>query len=320
MVEEEVREMLHDLTEHDDRGVAVVLIGTVLTLYFRNGHCRDVRNAVLDCFNEYLLLHGNKFRWWVTEGGHPSPVASLTDKDMTPYLLSDKYERPDSDLNWAFLWHGGERREDASTVAFFGFGASRADSEYLGALSFISVKFPLATEEGAASELLTITEKWAKRLKPLHGYAGAAVFTSPDDATAAKSEGRLVYYGGRYPGLELDFPLSHALHTRQGIKGVNWLTVLSDELLNAAGGIDQLVAHLPKGGKFKTYQGGGVLIASPLPCIGDRYEGIDVPAYRQVAQMLKPIRITLHPAVRRTPAGFDRQGFEGWLNRLDNAS
>lgn len=82
------------------------------------------------------------------------------------------------------------------------------------------------------------------------------------------------------------------------------------------GGAEVLRGKLPKSASLHEFRSGCLIQACPVPQIGDRNRGLEVEEYRELARVLKPIRITTHSAVH-SAGGLDRTRFESWLARFD---
>jgi hypothetical protein len=311
---------LAETVELDDEGRVVICFGVLLTVYFHDGWRRDRREAVLSCFEEFEPRFRSRLNWWVKEGGHPSPTAKLRSRSMAPYLLSNRLGSPDSAMNWAFRWHGGRTPADASPIRIEGFGASAVDCRNLDALSYLSAVVPMPEKPSEFDELVALARRWSERLCAFHGYGGAAIVESPDSSIASRYEGRCRYFLQRHAGLELDLPLQHALWTKAGIKGANSITVLSSQFLERVGGNARLVSTIGDHCRIEPLSTGGILIAARGLEIGDTYTQTTTPAIEVVSRALAPIRIQIHPSVRRSPAGMDRASFEAWLARFDARS
>jgi len=304
-----------DKTITDEKGRIVLRLGLIATWYFSRGHTAEIRTAVLECFNEYNHVYGARLRWWVVEGKRFNPVAKLANRDLSPYLTSTVFE--ETDQPWAFFWHGGERKEDASEYRISGFAPRKFESESFDALSFLSITVPLRVAFEDSDFFLRLVGRWSERLRAVHGYGGIGLVDAADAGVAAVYEDQLYAFAVKHPGAEVDKPLNHALWTKTGIKGVNWITVLSDPLIERAGGMESLRKRLPQPIAIVKYDGGTLIVAGPRPELGDRNRQIDTPLYRRVAQVLRPLQILLHPAIARSPEGkFDSERFTAWLRRF----
>jgi hypothetical protein len=327
-----VLQMLGQIRETDEKGRVVLRLGLVATWYFHQGYTLEKRRAVIECYDEFQAAFGNHLRWWVIEGGHFRPVAKLKSRDLGPYLLKPDFAAPDSEKNWAILFHGGEQKEDASDLRIYGLGMSRMDCENNPeSLSYLTIALPMdfLTERPAGFPELVL--RWSQRLQPFHGYGGIGILTMNETARANEHEREVFGIAQRFPGLEVDYPMDHTLWTRKGIKGGNWITVLSNPWVEKLGGVEKIrqgLAAEPVGMgqpgemgqlfRVDEYPGGAMILAGPIPEIGDRSRGIDVPNYRKLAHLLKPIRTTQHAAVHNTPGTFRSHEFEAWLARFDD--
>lgn len=102
---------------------------------------------------------------------------------------------------------------------------------------YITASFPihfvLAKAPGFLRDLCL---SWAERIQAQHSYASFGLLRSVIAGHAQKSDVQVYPLIQRFPGLELDDPLTHSIHCKNKIKSVNWLTVLSDDLVTELGG------------------------------------------------------------------------------------
>jgi Type VI immunity for VRR-NUC len=308
-----------EILEVDEDGRVVLRPGLIVTLYFHRGHTAQKRRAVLECFNEYLRLAGTHLKWWVVEDGRFSSVAKLASRDISSYLLSDKFEQFDRD--WAFMWHGGEHKDDASNFRIYGFGASKRESDHHGSLSFLTVAFPLDFFSDQGREVPELVVRWSTLIQPFHGYGGIGLVTAEESEGDSDLEDRIVAIARRHPGAEIDFPLDHIMWTKKGIKGGSWLTVLSAPFLDQLGGADSLRGSLGAPFRVLDYPEGALIVAGDGPEWGDVNRRIDTPNYRTLARVLKPVRISEHGGISQSfEDRFDKEAFEAWLARFDDPS
>jgi hypothetical protein len=117
--------------------------------------------------------------------------------------------------------------------------------------------------------------------------------------------------------LEADHPVSHVHYLKNGIKGVNWVTVLGEKWISRLGGLPALRKELGEPFRLHEYPGGVLIQAGPRPQLGDVNRQIAIDEYRRLAQVLKPIRVTDHKSF---PAwsGFDEQRTQAWLARFED--
>lgn len=298
----------------DDRGRVVLRIGMLFTLYFENGHTPEGREAVANCFSDYLALCGEKVRW----GLHPKggPFQDLSRKSIPSPAEWFADASPDENGIWEFYYHGGSSPEEASDIRVHGVGARKWQSETQGRLSYFSAALPItwfADRDGNFPELVL---GWCRRLNPVSGYGGFGILDSPDPGVASKQQQLTYALARRFPGLEADYPISSVHYLKDGIKGVNWLTVIGEPWLEKLGGLPVLQAGLGEPFLLHEYAGGVVIQAGRMPQLGDTNRQMDIAEYRHLARLVKPIRVSDHASF---PAwsGFDSEKTRAWLARFD---
>jgi hypothetical protein len=111
--------------------------------------------------------------------------------------------------------------------------------------------------------------------------------------------------------------MSHKLATLNGIKGGNWLTILSDPFVERLGGRDAIREALGEPFAVESFTGGVMIVAGNAPEVGDRNRNIDAPLYRKLARILRPIRIDQHPPVYAMGPLSVEGEFDAWLARFD---
>jgi hypothetical protein len=311
-------EPLERVHETDDVGRVVLRLGLVATWYFHDGYKLEKRRAVADCYDEFQASFGERLRWRVVEGGHFSGARHK--KNLGTYLLAPKFAAPNSDKNWSFLYHGGERKEDVSDVRIEALGLSRVECESEdGGLSYLTIALPLSLLADRSADFQDLVLRWSRRLQPFHGYGGIGILTPHDLGLAQMNEEGVFAIAQRFPGLEVDYPLEHSLWIKKGIKGGSWITLLSDHWAAKLGGIEK-IREAFNSGPFRVdeYPGGIMIVAGSIPEPGGHGRQMDVGSYRTLARVLRPIRTTHHPAVHSTPGCFRWHEFEAWLARFDD--
>ncbi|HYO59189.1 type VI immunity family protein [Archangium sp.] len=306
-------EPLAGILVQDDEGHVVLQVGLLATLYFENAGSQPVREAVAACFEEYRTLCGPHLHW-----AHPSrrgfqKLDAPPDVDPARWLRDPSLQNQFEEEGWEFYWHGGRTKEEASHFRVHALGRPRRGQEELG---YFSASLPLdwfANHPGSFSELVL---GWCRRLRPLHGYGGFGVMESTR-LSLAQAYGPAAYgLARRFPGLELDDPLVHVLYLRHGIKGNNWLTVLADSWVKTLGGLELLTKKLGEGFTFHSYPGGVMIQTGPHPQLGDVNRRLEPVGYRQLAQVLRPIRIRSHRGF--AAFGLDKERSLAWLTRFDS--
>lgn len=311
----------NDAEVRNKHEIRSLCFGLAATFYFRDGHTERKRRAALACFDDYDARFGSSLRWCQAsaETSRLGRVDKLRSRDMSPYLLSPKWDTPEAhDRAWAYYWHGGEHKHDASPFEVNGFGSPKMFAEVRQSLSFFRFSVPVLHVREQPDVFVDLVMQCSERLEPVHGYGGVTVLTSSDRGTVQRAAPRIAGFAARYPGLEVDRPMSHKRVTQSGIKGGNWITILSTPFIDRLGGLPALGAALPESFVTHEYGDGVVIVAGPAPEVGDRHRNIDTPAYRELARVLKPIRITEHPAIYPKGRFSEQEGFAEWLARFDD--
>lgn len=187
-------------------------------------------------------------------------------------------------------------------------------------LSNVNAHFQICNDQGRSNYevLLAATLRWCALAQPVHGSAGFVfIFESKQNSEHTQQLFK------RFPG----FDFLHAgmfsmqardIHNR--IKGVNWLTVLNDALVEELGGRDKMHVALQPICKVHDYPGGVVIQAGAYPQIGDTWRG-DIPeAYRLVARYTQSIRFEDYDqdGLFRVPEGLDdKEETLAWIRRFD---
>jgi hypothetical protein len=154
----------------------------------------------------------------------------------------------------------------------------------------------------------------AKWLNPLYGYAGYGILDSPSSIVADAYESAIFTIAQRFPGLEADYPIAHSLST-DGIKGVNWLTILANRWIDQLGGLPALKAM---NSGFLKYPGGVVIQAGDQPQIGDRNGNVWPELYIKLNTAVRPVRARkTYPFQHYGENRFDPKSSREWLARFD---
>ena len=117
----------------------------------------------------------------------------------------------------------------------------------------------------------------------------------------------------RFPGIDLDRPLSSADFLDDSLKCVNWLTGIGAPLLERAPDLEK---KLPSSATVIKLQHGILVRASAAASTGDSNRRNDLPDYAAVGRVLTPLRI---PVQRLGPYGgvAGSENTRRWLARFD---
>lgn len=306
-------EDLDKLSITDKKGLIVAKITLIITLYSTNTHTFEKKSGLINCIESYLKLTGNNLKLHFFERGHVKKFASDKPPDFTA-----KKEKFTEDTPFGYSATGSESDiSEASAYSFSSLFNADYDNSDAG---FISASFPvhfvLTQAPGFLRELCL---NWAEQIQAQHGYAGFGLQRSVIVGHAQNCDVQAYPLIQRFPGLELDDPLTHSVHCRDKIKGINWLTVLSDKLAAALGGEDEIQRNLKGDANIIHHWKGGIALqAGPHPQLGDIEKNNTPAAYRQVYRAIKEIQVDYPWPLMSTPLDVDAQTFSRtWFKRFE---
>ncbi len=293
----------------EKEGVLLKLCLHILLFFREKEEHNPKREVFLNMLDEHCALTGDKYRWTVNpRTGKPKRLKNGIVSYIQPRdWLLDQGRRK----SWILLYHGGEKKCDASDIEIV------ADLPVNGSVrpGFILLQFPVDQFDGQAVGLPELAVKWCAALKPEHGYAGLRLAQSHCYADYEGSRYTL-QFSRRFLGLDVGSPFSHKWALGQSIKGADWLTILSDDFVRKLGGpeaVRQGMGDLP----VLPYAGGLILQAGPLPLVGDVEKHQDMSAYKRVARIVEPVRCKDHRGPNMTkPTFFSEEEYRTWLARF----
>jgi len=324
---DEIEEMSEVLSEHlavkNEQGDTMLQVALLATVYFPDPFRREVKEAVTICAEAYLRRCGKHLRWAINpETGYPERFGKGQGANPRAWL-------PDipEDEEFTLIYHGAPSKNGASAYSLETFGQQRRPYLQFG---YFRVSFPLLEFADGSGSLPEVMMDICRTLKPVSGYGGIGLIDTQDSWTNIQCAPVVFDWAQRFPGLEVDYPLRHSIWLtdgregdRDGIKGVNWLTVAGDRYLSELGGADKVEADLAAlDSQFvvRRYEGGLLIQAGPRPQLGDATRGVWPTLYVKLAKYLEAIRVTNHnPFQRGTDVvPFDKANSEAWLRRFDD--
>lgn len=287
-------------------------------LFFPHAHEATIREAICTCFDEYEAIAGQHLTWLLRE---ESPEGSARIAYSAAKSMRAMMKQLSVDHFVSFTYTSGERAEDAGDWEFEISGIGRW-MEMMGGhgLSVLRFTVPLLYVEDHRAAFQAMFVRFARRLQAQHGYGGHALVLSPtrwDENQAFEA-----YMARLLNGLDVGSPVFAAGRADKGIKTVSWLTAVSHEMIDNAGGIDTLRSELPMDW-FALYDyGAGIVVqAGPAP------EGAPVDADPKPARLVLPnhlFRVVRVPDVWLHMASADGdeprlvgRAAEQWLERFD---
>lgn len=311
------------LSVTDARDGQVLQVALLSTVYFAEPWRREVREAVAMCCEDYIERWSPHLRWALSPRTRRMERFGQGEGSRPMSWVPARAE----DASFSVIVHGGESAHGACAIEVRALGAARQPFEQLGYLRVARpLLAPLGMEEAWPEALLAI----CRRVKPVSGYGGIGVIQSPNNGISHRYEPIVYELAQRFPGLEVDFPIDHAIwlckgrDKRGGIKGVNWLTVIGERWLAELGGaaaVQAGLAVLDPRFVVQGYEGGVMIQAGAQPELGDSRHNAWPGLYVKLAQYLKPIRISEHrPFGHAGPGerfGNRSEDAEAWLRRFD---
>ncbi|WP_437897163.1 type VI immunity family protein [Sorangium sp. So ce124] len=310
VLDEDEQDLSSLLCIRGNNGRAALKVGLLATMFFAEPWTRIMREAVANVAEAYIKMVGEHLRWTMqTKTARIYPLSANRVPSPGKWLPNHEDGRA-----WSFGLHGGDSMYDASEFQVSGFGSNNVTRN----LGFIQIHLPLlwlAEYPGAFQDFVV---EASRSLRPLSGYGGIGALEALDLATSDRHQPVVRLIAERFPGIEVESRTAHTIWLKDGIKGVNWLTILSDRWVEAAGGLDYLRIRLDDTFVFYPYDGGLVIQAGPKPQIGDVQANRWPRHYARLAKVLKRIQITNHrPFHLGGPGRMDKAASMAWLFRFD---
>jgi hypothetical protein len=151
-----------------------------------------------------------------------------------------------------------------------------------------------------------------------HGYAGYTLAVNTIGLKAALAEWMFYGIGMRHPGVDLPSAGNTTFVAADGIKRVNWLTLLGTGMAARAGSLNGLGRQ--PGITVHETTASLIVQAGDEPLIGDTNRRDTCEVYHRVGRALKSIRIRNHPAFIFTNGELiaSDEKTETWLSSLDD--
>lgn len=286
-------------------------------LFFEGAHLPAVREAISECFDEYIRVVEPRLTWLFREAPPDGPAKQAYVKSTTP--LKAMLAKMDADDEVSFHYTSGRAPHDAGPWEFqaLGIPAWRAN---MGGWGLCGLRFsvPLRFIEEHPGAVQGLFVDCARRLRAVHGYAGHSLVLSAlryDENQAFET-----FLTSKLRGFDAGNLVAGAANAHLGIKTVSWLTAINRAYLEQLGGEDVLRSELPVDWFRLIDYGAGVVIqagAQPDAAPADA----PLPARLVLpAMLLRPIRmpkVRLHYASSESEPRLIGQAADRWLARFD---
>lgn len=313
---EKIEALLPDFQYVDsDRDEVVLTVGFTASFYFWNGHQASTRERLVRCFEAFESAFGEHLAWALeAEEGHlvkypgneqeslRAHVASLDEDDCIEwYLTSSDDPEGLGEYVASCLTERGWMEGECSAFRF-------------------QVPRALVFDEDGKKTVLNLVAFCIEQLKPFHGNAGLTSISVRDEVIW---EAEKLDEATRYMTLYTDDMGLDLMAAPRGIKGVNWLTFVSNTLAECLGGQASFVDYCRR---FKVepvpLANGFMIQAGELPEIGP----VELPvpeAYVRANAALRPLRNGSFGSMGSGSISgelrFDPCTSDLWIRRLDTA-
>ena len=291
--------------------------GLVGCYYLDQGYLPEKRQAIGQVLALYDKYWGNKLKFGFLDGNpnqlHPYQKFSIDKKQdlINNYALDV--------LN--FYWSNVDNLEFVPEYFIETFSEPEWYEKVHQEISYVQLYLPISElKEFGVEQLIALNQQISEILQPMHGFFGLGIQHSHE------------YYDYQY----LEYELAHQFlgldisnveadkDFREGFKCINWLTILSDQLItDKLGSLEALKEHNNDNEiRFYPYSGGVVVRAGEVPELGDVASNPYPKHYVNVNALLKPARA---PEIASLGFGsingevrFNNRTSKEWQSRFDD--
>ena len=299
----------------DKNGKPLLRVGLIFTIYFRDAYTKEKHDAIVRCFEFYYQPCGKYLQW----EKNPNTFKYLPVKKISSQRINGWLEEINSSQSIDLWSHSGEKMDDA---AFFNI-ACLGSAEWEKDLSVIRFSVPVSWLDEKTGNYIELAEYITREIKPIHGYGGYGFTNSPDSSISYNVEPDVFKLSKIFKCIEVDYPGSHALYVDDGIKSVNWLTVLGSEMLKKVGGKEKLINILGvEDYIYRPFDGGLIIQAGDKPCVGSKEFPVpdNVKKLNLALKSLRSQKIKSFGHAKKFPEEerFDSETSKQWLQRFDD--
>ena len=259
--------------------------GLVGCYYLDQGYLPEKRQAIGQVLALYDKYWGDKLKFGFFDG-NPN--------QLHPYQQFSIDKKQDLINNYAFetlnfYWSNVDHLEFVPEYFIETFSKPEWYEKLHQDITYVQLYLPISElKEFGVEQLIALNQQISKILQPMHGFFGLGIQHSHE------------YYDYQY----LEYELAHQFlgldisndeddeHLREGFKCINWLTILSDQLItDKLGSLEALKERNSDNEiRFYPYAGGVVVRAGEVPELGDVASNPYPKHYVNVNALLKPAR------------------------------
>jgi hypothetical protein len=258
-----------------------------------------------------------ELRWYATENmSKHKPTSSRIMQMLPGWLKAGAAPRPIIHIHLK----DGESYADAAGYSIWVWGNEPGEVSSHGRDSnVVRLSVPLAHAVDHAETLKQMVLDFAGRFPFDCGHAGFALEMTQYRLEASHRAAFRISMA--HPGLDISNPITDSVALARGaMKGINWFTLVSDDMLRRIEGWLPALQHSSNVVLHKVGTGYAIQ-AGELPRMDDGPQGNGLDPYRSVYRVLAPLQA---PLLNRygafdLPGGDHRQKTRKWLLRFGNA-
>ena len=259
--------------------------GLVGCYYLDQGYLPEKRQAIGQVLALYDKYWGNKLKFGFFDGDS---------NQLHPYQQFSIDKKQDLINNYAldvlnFYWSNVDNLEFVPEYFIETFSEPEWYEKVHQEISYVQLYLPISElKEFGVEQLITLNQQISEILQPMHGFFGLGIQHSHEYYDYQYLEYELAH---QFLGLDIS-NVESDLRFRGGFKCINWLTILSDQLItDKLGSLEALKEHNNDNEiRFYPYSGGVVVRAGEVPELGDVASNPYPKHYVNVNALLKPAR------------------------------
>lgn len=286
------------------------------TLFFKDAHLPEVREAISACFDEYEAIAKEHLSWlWRAE---PPEGPDKFAYAKAPPMRQMAKRMKENDL-FAFTYTSGKQPHDAGDWEFDVSGMRGWEAKMVvRGTSVLRFSLPLLYVEENPTAFQAMFVSFAKRLKAIHGYGGYGLVLSA--VREYDNQPFEAYMAEKMNGFDVGSPTGGASNAHEGIKTVSWLTAVNYEMVDKIGGLSAIRSELPMDWfALYDYGAGLVIQAGPKPEAAptDQPKPARLVLPNVLFKEVRSPKVSLHFGSVNGEPRLNGWGAEQWLQRFD---
>ncbi|WP_175881386.1 type VI immunity family protein [Burkholderia sp. BCC0044] len=304
--------------DEDEPDNVVLQGGLVIVLYLLRSYAQSNRAALASVMLRLQEIMGRQLQWGYWE--HPRKRGKYTSERFSAFVESVRKQPPTHVVQ--FTWSSGAGYDFVGDYGMRMFSQGSVFEEEWKDLSYLQIYLPVEVlRDNGRVGFEALLANLAMRLPVLHGRAGLG-FQRSDEAH--RYENLELELAEQFVGFDVGGELGHD-ELREGIKSVNWYTILNQIWLEKLGGRDEferaIQSEAASGLSLVDYANGVMVKAGEWPSLGWTERDPQPPAYVAANRLLRPIRVPelrcLHMGSVMGETRFDNVSTDQWLRRFD---